>query len=73
MTVESSVNDDEAGARGGAGSYGDYLAERDEVLRHKWVLSERQGRDVGFETALMDWAQQHRTVWRRQRSRRGPD
>jgi hypothetical protein len=61
--------DDDATARGGASAYGDYLAERDEITRHKWVLSERAGRDVGFETALMDWAQNHRSQWRKLRSR----
>ncbi|GIT04814.1 MAG: hypothetical protein CM1200mP29_02250 [Verrucomicrobiota bacterium] len=35
--------------------YQRYLAERDEVLRHKWLESERAGRDIGFERALMDW------------------
>ena len=61
--------DDDAASRSGAGAYGDYLAERDEILRHKWVLSERAGADVGFETALMDWALNHRAQWRKLRGR----
>jgi len=32
--------------------YQQYLAEREEVLRHKWLESERAGRDIGFERAL---------------------
>ena len=69
MPAEATT-EDEAGSRSGAGAYGDYLAERDEILQHKWVMSEREGRDVGFEAALMDWANHHRTAWRRQRSKK---
>ena len=47
--------------------YQRYLAERDEVLRHKWLESERAGRDIGFERALMDWVLNHRTKWRKNR------
>ena len=52
------------------GSYRDYLAEREEILRHKWVMSEAAGRDVGFEAALLDWVRHHRAAWRRLRHRR---
>ena len=44
--------------------YQEFLAERDEILRHKWHLSEQTGRDVGFEHALLDWCRQHRDAWR---------
>ena len=40
------------------------LAEREEILRHKWFLSERAGRDVGFDTAAYDWISHHRAAWR---------
>lgn len=73
MPVESSASEDESGSRGGAGAYRDFLAEREEILRHKWVLSEREGQDTGFEAALMDWVDHHRAQWRRQRARRGGD
>ena len=53
------------------GTYGDYLAEREEILRHKWLLSEQAGRDTGFEAALTDWACHHHAAWRRQRAKRG--
>ena len=71
MVAEPNPPDDDSSPRSGAGAYGDYLAEREEILRHKWMLSEREGRDAGFEAALMDWALHHRTQWRRQRSKRG--
>lgn len=49
--------------------YQEFLAEREELLRHKWLLSERQGGDIGFEGALLDWARHHRPIWRQQRNR----
>lgn len=49
--------------------YGEFLAERDEILRHKYFASERAGHDVGFERALTEWTREHRPVWRAQRDR----
>ena len=51
--------------------YQQYLAEREEVLRHKWLESERAGRDIGFERALMDWIINHRAKWRKSRQAAG--
>ncbi|HNU98382.1 MAG: DUF4032 domain-containing protein [Verrucomicrobia bacterium] len=45
--------------------YQDFLAERDEILRHKWIESEKAGYDIGFERALTDWSVHHRGPWRR--------
>jgi hypothetical protein len=50
--------------------YQEFLAERDEILRHKWLESEKRGRDIGFERALLDWIRKHRESWRITRSRR---
>jgi hypothetical protein len=47
--------------------YREFLAERDEVLRHKWLESEKAGCDIGFERALIDWMVKHRSAWRRHR------
>ena len=44
--------------------YQEFLAEREEILRHKWLESERLGYDVGFERALLDWIRKHRECWR---------
>lgn len=49
--------------------YGEYLAEQEEILRLKWLVSEREGRDVGFEHALNQWSRQHRAQWRAMRNR----
>jgi hypothetical protein len=51
--------------------YQEFLAEREEILRHKWLESERLGYDIGFERALLDWIRKHRDDWRR--SRRGTE
>ena len=51
--------------------YQQYLAEREEVLRHKWLESERAGCDIGFERALMDWVLNHRAKWRKSRQAAG--
>lgn len=47
--------------------YREFLAERDEILRHKWIESEKAGYDIGFERALLDWIVKHRSNWRRNR------
>ena len=44
--------------------YRELQAERDEILRHKWIESERAGRDIGFDKALLDWIIRHRAAWR---------
>jgi hypothetical protein len=44
--------------------YQEFLAERHEILRHKWLESEKAGRDIGFERALLDWIRKHRSAWR---------
>lgn len=51
----------------GSQLYKEFLAEREEILRHKWLESERLGYDIGFERALLDWIRKHREDWRRSR------
>ena len=48
--------------------YREFQAEREEILRHKWFESEKHGRDIGFERALLDWMMKHRTTWRQARA-----
>lgn len=50
--------------------YKEFLAEREEILRHKWLESEKKGCDIGFERALLDWIRKHREQWRTTRSRK---
>lgn len=39
------------------------LAEREEILRHKWLVSERVGYDLGYDWAVIDWVVHHRKAW----------
>ena len=43
--------------------YKRFLEERDHILKNKWYLSEKEGKDVGFERALLDWVCNFRTKW----------
>lgn len=43
--------------------YKRFLEERDHILKNKWFMSEREGRDVGFERALLNWVSNHRNKW----------
>ena len=45
------------------------VAEREEIMRHKWLESEKAGRDIGFNQALINWVLHHRTNWRAARQR----
>jgi hypothetical protein len=47
--------------------YKEFLAEREEILKHKWIESEKAGADIGFEKALLDWIVKHRSNWRDKR------
>jgi hypothetical protein len=47
--------------------YREFQAEREEILKHKWIESEKAGHDIGFERALTDWIMRHRTAWRKAR------
>lgn len=47
--------------------YREFQAEREEILRHKWIESEKAGHDIGFEQALTDWIVKHRSKWRKSR------
>lgn len=44
--------------------YQQFLVELDEILRHKWIESEKSGQDIGFEQALFDWAINYRHLWK---------
>ena len=47
--------------------YREFQAEREEILKHKWIESEKAGYDIGFERALTDWIVKHRANWRKAR------
>jgi hypothetical protein len=51
--------------------YREFQAEREEILKHKWIESEKAGYDIGFEQALTDWIVKHRSKWRKARQASG--
>jgi hypothetical protein len=40
------------------------LAEWEEILRLKWIESEKAGRDIGSNAAVVRWVVRHRRGWR---------
>lgn len=47
--------------------YREFQAEKEEILKHKWIESEKAGYDIGFERALVDWITHHRAGWQQRR------
>lgn len=47
--------------------YKEFIEERNEILKHKWLESEKIGYDIGFDKAIFDWIINHRTAWRKKR------
>ena len=64
------MSDADASMLKGSLLYQEFLAEREEILRHKWFQSEKVGHDIGFEKALLDWIVRHRAAWRTARRER---
>lgn len=50
--------------------YKEFLAERQEILCHKWIESQKPGYDIGFERALLDWTMKYRSTWSERRCAR---
>ena len=48
--------------------YREFSAEREEILKHKWLESEKAGYDIGFDWALTDWCVRYRRDWRAART-----
>lgn len=43
--------------------YQKFLELKKEIEKHKWIESEKRGNDIGFESALVDWMDKHRSGW----------
>ena len=73
MTQTPSKSQEQGGERGsssllhGSALYKEFLAEREEILKHKWIESQKAGYDIGFEKALLDWIVKYRAGWRKTR------
>ena len=51
----------------GSTLYQEFLADRKEILKLKWIESEKAGQDIGFDRALMIWLRKHRSDWKTHR------
>ncbi len=60
--LKSTTSDDTSLRRSSV--YREFLAEREEILKHKWLESEKAGHDIGYDRALLDWIMNHREKWR---------
>lgn len=67
MSVETSHPEGSGDLVRNSSLYREFQAEREEILKHKWIESEKAGYDIGFERALTDWIINHRAKWRRNR------
>ncbi len=72
MSTSREMNEDAKKMVMNSSLYREFLAEREEILRHKWLESEKAGYDIGFERALLDWIVKHRSNWRKNRRPSSP-
>lgn len=35
-----------------------------EIKRHKWLESQKKGKEIGFATAALDWIKNHGNDWK---------
>jgi hypothetical protein len=70
LTMGASSEDQQPFVKNSA-LYKEFMAEREEILKHKWIESEKAGADIGFERALLDWIMKHRSNWRQKRLKEG--
>ncbi len=52
--------------------YRELKAEHEEILRHKWIESEKAGHDIGFDAARVDWNLKYGSQWRKERQQQHP-
>lgn len=50
--------------------YKESLAQKEEVMKHKWYESERAGHDVGFAYAIIDWTIKFKNNWIKDRKKK---
>ena len=47
--------------------YQGFQGQRQEVMKHEWIESEKAECDIQFERALTDWIIKHRSRWLKRR------
>ena len=67
MSTNASESSDPKDMLKNSSLYRVFRDEREEILKHKWIESEKAGHDVGFEHALTGWILKHRSKWRKSR------
>lgn len=45
----------------------DVAQQNEEIMKYKWIESEREGHDIGTETAAMEWVEKYGSIWRAER------
>jgi len=50
--------------------YKEFLAMKEEVMKHKWYESEKAGCDIGFARAVIDWTMRFKTQWIKNRKKK---
>ena len=50
--------------------YKEFVAQKEEVLKHKWYESEKAGHDVGVSRAIIDWTIKFKTKWLEERKKK---
>jgi len=48
--------------------YKEFMAQREEIMKHKWYESERAGKDIGFSQALIDWTIKFKNKWLKEKN-----
>jgi hypothetical protein len=43
--------------------------EETEILKYKWIESEKAGFDIGLDRAIVEWTVRHRSSWRKSLTR----
>ncbi|MEK6933502.1 MAG: hypothetical protein AABW75_01340 [Nanoarchaeota archaeon] len=69
VIVENSISSNALDLIKASKLYRTYQAEHEEILRHKWIESEKAGYDIGFEWALTDWIIKHQRKWCKEREK----
>lgn len=43
------------------------IEEKEEILKYKWLESEKRGYDIGWFRALREWKMKHQADWKKAR------
>lgn len=52
--------------------YQEYCRKRDEILKYKWIESEKAGKDIGMDKAWLQWEAKYYKKWKTSESETSP-